>query len=104
MKKNEKSWKTKGETIPPDLQILLKKKLQTTQNSLDALPRPLAPPWQEFPDYARTSMGWRMGAGETYLNYFRDWFSTLSEEDRQTYITATPIPDEWGGWLEALQS
>lgn len=104
MASDEKSWKIDGESISPDLQLLLRKSLQTMQDSLDALPRPLAPPWQVFPDHARTSMGWRMGAGETYLDYFRDLFSTLSAEDRQAYISATPIPDEWAGWLEAIHA
>ncbi|TQV65946.1 hypothetical protein [Aliiroseovarius halocynthiae] len=83
---------------------MLKKKLRVMQNALDALPRPLAPPWTEFPNYSPTSMGWRMGAGETYLDYFRDWFSTLSEEDRQTYITTVSIPEEWVAWIETIHS
>ena len=100
----EKSWKNEGETLPPDLLAMLKKKSQAMQKALDAMPRPLAPPWQEFPDYSRTSMGWRMGAGETYLDYFREWFLSLSEKDREAYIIATAIPDEWAGWLEAIHS
>ncbi|MCK0142550.1 hypothetical protein [Aliiroseovarius sp. F20344] len=103
MKSNEKSWKIEGDTLSPDLAAKLNEVSKCVQEALDALPRPLAPPWLEFPDYSRTSMGWRMGGGEDYMAYFREWFLSLSEKDRQAYIIATAIPDEWAGWLETIQ-
>jgi hypothetical protein len=30
----------------------------------------LAPPWEEFPQYERHTIGWRMGSGESWLGFF----------------------------------
>ncbi|WP_133484936.1 hypothetical protein [Aliiroseovarius marinus] len=102
MKNNKKSWKIEGDTLPADLREKLKDVFRQSQNELDALPRPLTPPWEMFPDYARTSMGWRMGSGETFMDYFREWFLSLPLDERQDYINSTTIPDEWVGWLEGI--
>ena len=104
MTNEKKSWKIEGDTLCSELVVKLNKVSQRIQTALETLPQPLAPPWQMFPDYARTSMGWRMGSGEDYIVYFREWFLTLSEDEKSAYINSTIIPDEWAGWLEAIQS
>ncbi len=43
-----------------------------------------------------------MGSGETYMDYFREWFLALPLDERQDYINSTTIPVEWVGWLEGI--
>lgn len=57
----------------------------------------LLPLWQVFPDYERTSLGWRMGSGERYRWGWHDWFDGLSEAGRAKYIERFPEPEK-NGW------
>ena len=58
------------------------------------------PPWQEFPDTPRYSLGWRMGAGEDYWHAFHDWYGGLQGEQRRLYRETYPEPTEWSGFYE----
>ena len=40
----------------------------------------ITPPWERFPEYTATTLGWRMGAGEEWMWAWRDWFATLPNE------------------------
>lgn len=61
----KRSWKIVDGKIPPDLVRILKDHLAKSKKySLD---QDLAPPWVEFPDIPRYSIGWRMGPGEDYM-------------------------------------
>lgn len=52
----------------------------------------MEPPWIAFPSYGRYSLGWRMGAGESYLMAFFKWRSQLSDEDKRVYESLFPPP------------
>lgn len=67
--------------------------------SFDSEGRPV-PPWEKYPNLRRSSMGWRMGAGESFLvETFHPWWSKLGEAERVRYRLAHPEPDEWNGFL-----
>ena len=58
------------------------------------------PPWVAIPEYSRTSMGWRMGAGEDYSTAFSEYFDALSDEGREKYMRLNPEPESWTGFYE----
>ena len=39
----------------------------------------LAPPWARFPDYTRTTIGWRMGYGEDWMHMWHRWLRRLPD-------------------------
>ena len=63
--------------------------------------RPLVPPWVTFPDYARGSMGWRMGSGEDEWHWFWERFTLLPEDERTAFIAKYPEPEGWEGIYES---
>lgn len=63
--------------------------------------QPLQPPWVTLP-YNRTSMGWRMGAGEDVMDAFRRRFRSLSPEDRKLFVQQFAEPDGWEGFYASL--
>ena len=52
-------------------------------------------PWIEFPDLPRGSLGWRMGAGEGYLDTFVEWLYQQDEASIKEYLHDNPPPEEW---------
>jgi hypothetical protein len=64
----------------------------------DALSRPLAPPWEKYPELGFGSMGWRMGYGEAYLDEWEAYFYGLSPAGRERYQQMFPAPDGWAGF------
>ena len=60
------------------------------------------PPWKEFPDYPRASMGWRMGGGQDFADRWRGWFIGLDTAARQRYVVDNPEPPGWEGFYEKL--
>ncbi|WP_437585806.1 hypothetical protein [Sorangium sp. So ce1000] len=60
----------------------------------------IAPPWERFPDYERTTIGWRMGAGEDWLGLWSVFLEQLAP-DRETRIAYLrrhpPAPISWAG-------
>ena len=65
-------------------------------------PNPMVVPWNQFPHLDRFSLGWRMGAGETYLTYFEDWFIALGDDERHKYKQINKEPADWSGYLDGL--
>lgn len=61
----------------------------------DELRSPMAPPWVEFPEIPRGSIGWRMGAGESYICDWSAWFGGLTEAGQEAYAAAHPEPPTW---------
>lgn len=53
------------------------------------------PPWLKYPNLPRTSMGWRMGEGESYAEEFEGWLARQPEEVLQNYQVKYPAPLEW---------
>jgi hypothetical protein len=59
------------------------------------------PPWVFVPDSHPYSMRWRMGAGETHIMVFCDWFddNCQSEPERISYFKKYPAPPRWLAWM-----
>ena len=56
------------------------------------------PPWEEFPTYERYTIGWRMGAGESYLYAWSDYMKSIPRDfqSRLDYLqTHRPAPLTW---------
>ena len=57
------------------------------------------PPWEQFPTYGRSTIGWRMGDGE---EYFFDWYNFVETiptdyDSRLEYLRShRPAPLNWG--------
>ena len=64
----------------------------------DALSRPLAPPWEKYPEIGYSSIGWRMGCGETYMERWRAFYDGLSPAGRERYRQMCPAPKSWQGF------
>ncbi|MCF6442956.1 hypothetical protein L1077_26385 [Pseudoalteromonas luteoviolacea] len=59
---------------------------------------PPVPPWQKYPDEAKSSMFWRMGIGEEYLtDYISVYFEYSSPEEIKAYKLKYPEPLSWSG-------
>jgi hypothetical protein len=58
------------------------------------------PPWLKFPKIPLGSLGWRMGAGETYWYAFQDWVASQPEQARQIFAGRFPEPGGWQGFYE----
>ncbi|NJR31962.1 MAG: hypothetical protein HC778_02645 [Chamaesiphon sp. CSU_1_12] len=58
----------------------------------------MVPPWEEFPDYERYTIGWRMGSGEDYLDCWYDFVEKLPDDydTRLDYLKShRPAPLNW---------
>ncbi|MGG1518690.1 NADAR family protein [Paenibacillus oryzisoli] len=61
----------------------------------DYSPDFLLPQWLVYPEHDPYSMFWRMGAGESYMMYYADWWRGLSEAARREYDAYFVPPAEW---------
>lgn len=55
----------------------------------------LLPPWVVFPEEDPTSLFWRMGKGETYLDYYWECKDKLTDLARKQYDSYFLPPKEW---------
>lgn len=55
----------------------------------------MIPPWLQFSDYPRFCIGWRMGAGEDYMENWREFLKNLSPDEKEQYKNDNPAPEEW---------
>jgi len=58
----------------------------------------IAPPWEAFPEEP-TSLRWRMGAGEDYLDRWMPFWRGLPDSVRRDYLIGHPPPAAWREWL-----
>jgi hypothetical protein len=58
----------------------------------------MRPPWQKFPNIPHGSIGWRMGAGESYSDDFREWLESQPESIKSLMREKYPLPDGWTGF------
>jgi hypothetical protein len=62
----------------------------------------LEAPWARFPIPA-TSIGWRMGPGESWRGLWSLWMEQMTVEDRRSYLRRQPpAPYDWAWALGAL--
>ncbi len=61
---------------------------------------PMPPIWIMYPYITQYSIGWRMGYGEGYKDYFFDWFKTLTKKEQQEYDKMFPKPVFWRNLYE----
>ena len=52
-------------------------------------------PWNQYPEIPRYSIGWRMGAGEGYLDSFIEWLYQQDEAAVRDYLLSNPPPEDW---------
>lgn len=55
----------------------------------------LLPPFLVFPLYSPTSLGWRMGSGADYAEYWAKFMKNLSKEERNEYLSKYEYPEWW---------
>lgn len=53
------------------------------------------PPFIVFPEYSPVSLGWRMGAGEDYLEYWGGIIRNLPKERLEEYCSRYDFPSRW---------
>lgn len=63
----------------------------------------MQPPWLEFSDIPRGSIGWRMGEGEYYLMNWDRWYKKLRGDKRLEYRASYPEPLNWEGFYESRE-
>ena len=61
-------------------------------------------PWIYQPGCHPYSIGWRMGAGETYMTYFWDWLDeqNWSQQELAQYFLEQDLPPAWLLWVAEL--
>ena len=67
----------------------------------------IEPPWARFPDYTRYSIGWRMGAGESWMDMWLAWLETLPTDlaTRRAYLERYPAaPFNWSTLVQSVLS
>lgn len=67
----------------------------------------LPPPWARFPGYTRTTIGWRMGYGESYKWAHHDWLEAQGwdREQRLAYLRRhPPAPRTWANAVSVMLS
>ena len=69
-------------------------KHSTYLGEIEFLPfkEPILPHWIVFPHYPATTMGWRMGTGETYADLYYEYCMQLNDEELKSNITQYPYP------------
>lgn len=63
----------------------------------------MEPPWIAFPGISNGSIGWRMGAGETFLMTWDRWYRKISKEERKRYQDNHPEPESWQGFYKSKE-
>lgn len=53
------------------------------------------PPWLKYPNIPISSMGWRMGDGEDYMEAFGDWRRAQPADVLAAYAAKYPTPSAW---------
>lgn len=51
-------------------------------------------PWAKYPNYRPTAMGLPRGS-EEYFKEYRNFWASLTEDGRSTYIESNNCPEEW---------
>ena len=64
----------------------------------------MLPPWKQYPEINRSSIGWRMGDGEYYLGEWINYYTDLSKEEKEQYRRKYPQPIAWFGFYKMYAS
>jgi hypothetical protein len=60
----------------------------------------LLPVWMRYPQIPRYSIGWRMGAGESYMWAWDAWADRMERGQLVEYFKRyMPIPNDWIDWV-----
>lgn len=102
----QKTWEIRNGQLPDDLRRYLEEIIEQSEGAWKkrVSDNSVLPPWEEFPNYGRTSLGWRMGSGEDYRINFRCWFLELDAQARLDFQVRFPEPGEWHGFYADLLS
>lgn len=55
----------------------------------------MPPPWLVFPEYSPSTIGWRMGVGESYMMKWRLEYDKFGSEEKKKYKKKYPAPLYW---------
>jgi hypothetical protein len=58
----------------------------------------MPPLWAAYPNYSAATIGWRMGGGEEYRYAWWDWYSKLTDLQRDLYQRTFPVPVNERAW------
>lgn len=64
-------------------------------NETFTIENPMPPDWLMYPEIPLGSIGWRMGAGESYSMVRQAWFEKLSKQEKSRYDELFPKPKMW---------
>lgn len=99
---SKKSWKIRDGVIPDDLLEIMK---EIADSVYVFEPGKMhSPPWKRYPGYEQRSMRWRMGGGEDYMIGFREWYRSLSAQERKDYRFLNPVPPGWETFYGGMSS
>lgn len=77
--------------------LLIRRRPNRTAKTRRDRPHEMLPPWKKF-DFPEGDLGWRMGAGEGYLDEFMKWWNSKSLEEKRRYAAEHPAPPDWEGF------
>ncbi len=60
------------------------------------------PPWKAFPEEP-SSLRWRMGPGEDFIQEWLSFWRGLTREARKRYLLNHSPPREWSEWLKRIR-
>jgi len=63
----------------------------------------MKPPWTFAPE-PPSSLRWRMGPGEDYMDRWFAYWRSLTAEQRDAFLKSTPVPTEWQYWVDLLKA
>ncbi len=107
-----KFWKRNKESshIPEPDWVVEKRKCAKELSSTFAFEKiegEILPPWLEYPEILIGSIGWRMGAGETFLHeVFFPYWRALNSNEQNAYVEKYDLGAQWqdrNQWLESLE-
>ena len=98
--KNDSYWADGGDGTGKNMFGIILMDLREKYRNYDDLTDTMSPPWIQYPDMPRMSIGWRMGYGEDFLDNWLPWYNGLSERSKRKYRAKFPEPEEWKGYYE----
>lgn len=101
--KNDSYWADGGNGTGKNMLGVILMELREKYKDYDDLKDIMNPPWVEYPDIQRRSIGWRMGYGEDFLGNWFPWYNGLSEQSKWKYQDKFPEPEEWKGYYEEAE-
>ncbi len=101
--KNDNYWADGGDKSGQNMLGIILMEIRdglTSNGPYNELSDLLPPPWIQYPEIERYSIGWRMGYGEGFLMEWWPFYGGLSNRGKKRYQELYPEPDEWNGFYK----